>query len=327
VRRREFIGFLSGAAVTWPHAVRAQKPTIPVVGLLSALSIDDRPRVVGAFQKGLNEAGYVEGRNVTIEYRFAEGHYDRLAALAADLVHRQVAVLAALSGTPTALAAKAATSTIPIVFAIGGDPVALGLVAALNRPEGNTTGVTFFTVPLATKRLEMVHQLAPKVTSIAVLVNPTNPPSLLEAKTVPAAALEFGLHATVFDASTTGQIDEAFAALAQQQIGAIYVSADPLFFNQRGKVAALAARYAVPATYADREIAEAGGLMSYGASRSDAYRQAGFYVGRILGGEKVADLPVVLPTRFELVLNLKAAKALSITVPPRLLALADEVIE
>ncbi len=326
IGRRDFIMLLGGAAV-WPLAARAQQAAVPVIGFLSSLSVSDRLRIVSAFHKGLNEAGYVEGRNVAIEYRFAEGQYNRLPALATDLVRRQVAVLAAISGTPAALAAKVTTGTIPIVFAIGGDPVAPGLVTSLNRPGGNVTGVTFFTAPLSTKRLELVRQLAPKATTIAVLINPENPPSLLEGESVPAAAPGFGLHATVLGASTAGQIDEAFTAIVQQQIGALYVSADPLFFAQRAKVAALAARHAVPASYADREIAEAGGLISYGASRSDAYRQAGVYVGRILNGERPGDLPVVLPTKFELVLNLKAAKALGITVPATLLAIVDEVIE
>jgi putative ABC transport system substrate-binding protein len=325
MRRREFITLLGGTAA-WPLAARAQ-PAVPVLGFLSSLSIDDRVLIVDAFHKGLAEANYIESRNIAIEYRFAEGQYDRLPSLAADLVRSRVAVLAAISGTPAALAAKAATSTIPIVFAIGGDPVAPGLVTNLNRPGGNVTGVTFFTAPLAAKRLEMVRQLAPKATTIAVLINPNNPPSLLEGKTVPAAASGLGLRATVLGASTADQIDEAFATIVQQQIGALFVSADPVFFAQRARVAALAARHAVPATYADREIVEAGGLMSYGASRSDAYRQAGVYVSRILKGEKPGDLPVVLPTKFELVLNLKTAKSLGLTVPATLLAIVDEVIE
>lgn len=326
MRRREFIGLLCGSAATWPRAVRAQKPKIPVVGVLSGLSASDRLRVVRPFQRGLTEAGYEEGR-IAIEYGFAEGHYDRLPALAAELVRRQVSVLAVLSGTPAALAAKAATSTIPIVFAIGSDPVASGLVTGLNRPEGNVTGVTFFNAPLSAKRLEMMHQLVPKVTNIAVLVNPDNPPSLSEGKMAAITASEFGLHATLLHATTVGQIDEAFVAIQERRIGALYVSADPLFFDQRGELAAHAARYSVPATYGDREFTEVGGLMSYSTSRSDAYRMAGAYVGRILSGEKVADLPVVLPTKFELVLNLKVARALGIGVPPTLLAVADEVIE
>jgi putative ABC transport system substrate-binding protein len=314
--RRDFITLLGGAA-TWPVAARAQQPSMPVAGFLSSLSANDRLRIVGAFHKGLSEADYIESRNIAIEYRFAEGQYDRLPSLAADLVHRRVAVLAAISGTPAALAAKAG----------GGDPVAPGLVTNLSRPGGNVTGVTFFTAPLAAKRLEIVRQLAPKATTIAVLINPNNPPSLLEGKTVPPAALNLGLHSIVLGASSADQIDEAFAAIVQQQIGALFVSADPLFFAQRARVTTLAARHGVPATYADREIVEAGGLMSYGASRSDAYRQAGVYVGRILKGEKPGDLPVVLPTKFELVLNLKTAKSLGLTVPSQMIAIVDEVIE
>jgi putative ABC transport system substrate-binding protein len=247
--------------------------------------------------------------------------------MAADLVSRRVVLIAAISGTPAALAAKAATATSPVVFAIGGDPVTLGLVTSLNRPGANVTGVTFFTAPLATKRLEMVRELAPKAATVGVLVNPDNPPSALEGKDVPAAAHAMGLQTSILNASTAGQIDDAFVAIVRQRIGGLYVSADPLFFNQRGKLAALAAYHAVPAIYADREIAEAGGLISYGASRSDAYRQAGRYTGRILKGEKPGDLPVVLPTKFELVINLKTAKALGLDVPAKLLALADEVIE
>ena len=247
--------------------------------------------------------------------------------MAAELVRRQVAVIAAISGTPSALAAQAATASIPVVFAIGGDPIAPGLVTSLNQPVGNVTGVTFFTAPLSTKRLEIVRELAPKATTIGVLVNPNNPPSVLEGKNVPAAAQVTGLQTRVLNASTADQIDDAFSAIVHHRIGGLYVSADPLFFNQRDKLAALAARHAVSAIYADREIADAGGLISYGASRSDAYRQAGIYTGRILKGEKPGDLPVVLPTKFELVINLKTAKTLGLQIPDKLLALADEVIE
>jgi putative ABC transport system substrate-binding protein len=327
MNRRELIACLAGAPVAWPLAARAQQPAMPVIGFLSSLTPGDGPRILAAFHRGLTAEGYVEGRNVAIEYRWAEGQYERLPAMAAELVRRPAAVIAAISGTPSALAAKAATASIPVVFAIGGDPVAAGLVTSLNRPGGNVTGVTFFTAPLSTKRLEIVRELAPKAKTIGVLVNPNNPPSVLESRVVPNAAQAIGLHPVVLNASTAGQIDDAFAEIVQQRIGGLYVSADPLFFSQRRKVASLAAQHVVPAVYADREIAEAGGLISYGSSRSDAYRQAGIYTGRVLKGEKPGDLPVVLPTRFELVINLKSAKALGLDVPPMLLARADEVIE
>jgi putative ABC transport system substrate-binding protein len=325
IGRRKFLAALGGA-VAWPLAARAQQ-AMPVIGFLSSLSASDASRITAAFYQGLNEAGYVDGRNVALEFRWADGQYDRLPAMAAELVQRQVAVIAAISGTPAGLAAKSATTSIPIVFAIGGDPVAPGLVTSLNRPAGNVTGVTFFTSPLAAKRLELLHDMVPKATTFAVLTNPDNPPSLLEGIEVPAAVKAFGQEASVFNATTEADIDNAFAAIAQQGIGALFVSADPLFFNYRDKVVALAARHRTPATYAYREQVEAGGLMSYGASRSDAYRQAGQYVGRILKGENPGTLPVVLPTKFELVLNLKTAKTLGLDVPLHLQQLADEVIE
>lgn len=306
---------------------RAQGPTMPVVGVLSSLSASDRAHVIPYFQQGLREAGYVEGRNLVIEYRWAEGQYDRLPALAADLVGRHVAAIAALSGTPAGLAAKTATPTIPIVFAVGGDAVAHGLVTSLNRPSGNVTGVTFFTAQLATKRLELLRELLPQTTTIAVLVNQSNPPSALEGTRVQAAAHALGLSTKVCDASTEGDIDRAFSIIVQQRIHALFVSADPLFLNQRSKLAALAARHAVPTIYPDREDAEAGGLISYGASRTDAYRQAGVYIGRILKGEKPSHLPVMEPSKFELVVNLKTAKALALAIPRSVLLRADQIIE
>jgi putative ABC transport system substrate-binding protein len=331
IGRREFFALAMGTgaafAIGSPLRLDAQQPTIPVIGFLSSLSAKDAARILGAVRQGLAETGFVEGRNVAIEYRFAEGQYERLPAMAADLVGRKVAAIAAVSGTPSAVAAKAATTTIPIVFAIGGDPVTPGLVGSLNRPGGNVTGATFFTAPLATKRLELVRQLAPTAATIGVLTNPGNPPSALEGTVVPAAAKTMGLQTKVVHASSADQIDSAFVSLVADRIGALYVSADPLFFTHRNRIAALATRHAMIAIYADREIAEAGGLVSYGASRSDAYRQAGRYVGRILKGEKAGDLPVMLPTKFELVLNLKTAKALGLELPPTVLALADEVIE
>ena len=326
MQRREFIALFGGAAA-WPLMARAQQPAMPVVGFLSSLSASDATRITAAFYQGLNETGYVDGRNVALEFRWAEGLYDRLPAMAAELVRHQVAVIAAISGTPAGIAAKSATTSIPIVFAIGGDPVAPGLVTNLSRPGGNVTGVTFFTSPLAAKRLELLHELVPKARRFAVLTNPDNPPSKLEGIEVPAAAKAFGQEASVFNTTTEAQIDDAFAALVRQRFDALFVSADPLFFNYRDKVVALAARHRTPAIYAYREQVEAGGLISYGASRSEAYRQAGSYVGRILKGEKPGTLPVVLPTKFEFVLNLKTAKALGLTVSNTLLVSSDEVIE
>jgi putative tryptophan/tyrosine transport system substrate-binding protein len=327
MRRREFIALLGGATAAWPLTARAQQPAMPVVGFLSSLSPSELTFVMPAFRQGLNEAGFVEGHNIAIEYRWAEGHYERLPALSADLVRRQVAVIAAISGTPAALAAKAATTTIPIVFAIGGDPVAPGLVTSLSRPGGNITGVSFYTSPVVTKRLELARELVPRRTTIAVLINPDNPPSVTEGTTVQEAATALGQPIQIVNASTERHIDGAFAAIAQQRIGALIVSSDPLFFIERKKLVVLTARYALPTIFADREQAEAGGLISYGASRPDAYRQAGNYIGRVVKGEKPGDLPVVLPTKFDLLINLKTAKALGIKIPPSLLARADEVIE
>jgi len=326
MKRREFIGLVGGAAA-WPMAARAQQSAIPVIGFLCGLSSTDALRIMVAFREGLADTGYVEGRNVTIEYRWAAGEYGRLGTFAVDLVHREVTMIAAVSGTPTALAAKAATKTIPVVFAIGSDPVAAGLVSSLNRPGGNVTGVTFFNGVVGAKRLELLLELAPKDKAIAVLVNPSNPPVVVEATNALNAAQSMGRQARIFGASTAAQIDEAFAIIVEQRFGSLYVSSDPLFLVERDKLVALAARHALPAMYADREIADAGGLINYGASRTDAYRQAGIYAGRVLKGEKPADLPVVLPTKFDLVINLKTAKALGLTVPNSLLVQATEVIE
>jgi ABC-type uncharacterized transport system substrate-binding protein len=318
--RREFITLLGSAAVAWPRAARAQQAAMPVIGFLSSLRSNDQPLIVPAFHRGLQEVGYFEGRNVAIQYRWAAGRF-------ADLVSRQVAVIAAISGTPSVLAAKAGTATIPIVFAMGSDPVEQGLLAGLNRPGGNVTGATFFTASLGPKRLEVLRDLVGKATTIALLVNPDNPASVADTVNVLSAARTIGQPGKAFDAVTADNIDTAFAALARERPGALYVGPDPLFFAQRDRLATLTARHAIPAIYADREIVEAGGLISYGASRIDAYRQAGVYAGRILKGEKPVDLPVMLPTRFELVINLKTAKALGLEVPPTLLARADEVIE
>jgi putative ABC transport system substrate-binding protein len=325
LKRREFITLLGGAAA-WPLAARGQQ-AMPVIGFLSSLQASDQARIMAPFHRGLAEVGWFEARNVTIEYRWAQSQFERLPALATDLVKRQVTVIAAISGTPSVLAAKAATTTIPIVFGMGSDPIAFDLVASLNRPGGNITGATFFTVALGEKRLGLVREMVPNATVIAVLVNPANPVSAADAANVQAAAHAIGQRVRLLSASTSGEIDAAFATVARERPDALLVEAETLFLNQRDKVAALAARHAIPTMYGDREMVEAGGLISYGASRADAYRQAGIYTGRILKGEKPADLPVMLPTRFELVINLKTAKTLGLTVPDRLLAIADEVIE
>jgi putative ABC transport system substrate-binding protein len=326
MKRRRFITLLGGA-VACPLAARAQQPAMPVIGFLSSLQASDQARIMAPFHRGLAEVGWFEARNVTIEYRWAQSQFERLPALATDLVKRQVTVIAAISGTPSVLAAKAATTTIPIVFGMGSDPIAFDLVASLNRPGGNVTGATFFTVTLGEKRLGLVRGMVPNATVIAVLVNPANPVSAADAANVQAAAHAIGQRVRLLRASTSVEIDAAFATVARERPDALLVEAETLFLNQRDKVAALAARHAMPTMYGDREMVEAGGLISYGASRADAYRQAGIYTGRILKGEKPADLPVMLPTRFELIINLKTARALGLTVPPLLLATADEVIE
>jgi putative ABC transport system substrate-binding protein len=328
MRRRDFLStFAAGAALLSPAArAQQQKPT-PVIGFVSSLAAADAPSVIAAFRQGLIDTGYVEGRNVAIEYRWAAGRYDQLPTLIADLIQRQVAVIAAISGTPTVLAAKAATATIPIVFAIGGDPIAPGLVKGLNRPGGNITGVTWYSAQLAQKRLELLHEMVGKQPIIAVMANLKNPPSALEVTKAQEAQRVLGLQIKVLDVATEAQIDDAFVEIARQRIGSLFVSADPLLFSHRDKLVALAARYGVATIYPDYEQAQAGGLMSYGGSRPDAYREAARYVGRILKGEKPGDLPVQQPIKFELVINLKTAKALGLIVPQSLLARADEVIE
>jgi putative ABC transport system substrate-binding protein len=326
MRRREFLAAVSVFAALGPLSARAQKTGTPVVGFLSSLSPQELTSVMPAFHRGLGDAGYSEGRNIAIEYRWAEGHYERLPVLAADLVHLQVAVIAAISGTPAALAAKAATKTIPVVFAIGNDPVAPGLVTNLSRPEGNVTGASFFNTPVVTKRLDLANELSARRT-IGVIVNPENPPSVIEGESLRTAAEGLGWPIEIIQVTTEVQIDRALADITRRGIGALIVSSDPLFFIAREQLVVLASRYALPTIFADREQAEAGGLISYGASRPEAYRQAGAYIGRILNGEKPGDLPVVLPTKFDLVVNLKTAKALGITVPSSILARADEVIE
>ena len=326
VRRREFITLLGGAAAAWPLAARAQQPAMPVIGFLSSSAPADRARFLTAFRQGLRETGYVEGQNVAIEYRWAQDQADRLPDLAADLVRRQVTVIAA-HDTPSSIVAKAATTTIPIVFASGGDPVKLGLVASLNRPGGNVTGVTFVAAELGAKQLGLLHELQPGAVRVGVLVDPNFALTQSFVSDVQAAALSIGKQIEVLEAPTGRDIDTAFASLAQKPIDALLVGPGPLLNNRRVQLVTLAAYHRVPAIYPLREVAEAGGLMSYGTSITDAYRQAGVYTGRILKGEKPADLPVMQSIKFEFVINLNTARAFGLSFPPGLLAIADEVIE
>jgi len=325
MRRRSFITLLSGAAAAWPLAARGQQPAMPVIGHLHSGSPNRWAPFVAAFRDGLKEAGYVEGQNVAIEFRWAEDHDDRLPALAADLVRRPVAVI--VGNTPGALAAKAATTTIPIVFSSGTDPVKLGLVTSLSRPASNVTGVSFFANDLEAKRLGLLHELVPQATVIAAFVNPNFPDAADRLTELQEAARTLGKQMQVLNVGTGSEIDAAFAAVAQQRPDALIVTADPFLTARRYQIVALAARYALPTIYAARESVVAGGLMSYSTSLVDAYHQKGIYTGRILKGAKPGDLPVVQPTRLELVINLGTAKALGLEVPPMLLARADEVIE
>jgi putative ABC transport system substrate-binding protein len=324
MRRREFITLIGGAAA-WPLAARAQQPAMSVIGLLTATNLNFDQ--IQAIRKGLNEGGYFEGRNLAIISRSADGQFDRLPMLAADLVDSKVSVILAVGGPVPARAAKAATSTIPVVFAYGGDPVSDNLVTSFNRPGGNVTGVTFIGTILTTKKLELLREIAPDVTDIGLLVNPTGTLAKIQIKDMGEAVQRLGLRLHVANVSSQGEIDAAFAALNQLKVGALLVGTDPIFAAYRDQHIALTARYKIPAIYNIREYCEAGGLMSYGASLANTWSQAGIYVARILKGEKPADLPVVQPTKFELVINLKTAKAIGLTVPSSLLARADEVIE
>jgi putative ABC transport system substrate-binding protein len=326
IGRRKFLATLGGATVAWPLAARAQQPAMPTIGYLSARSPEDTTHLVAAFRRGLVENGYVEGQNVAIEYRWTLGQVDRLPALAAELAGRPVAILVATGGESAALAAKAATSTIPIVFSMG-DPVKAGLAASYNRPGGNATGINLLTQTLEPKRLGLLHELVPQAATIGFLLNPNFPSAEDQSKDMQEAARAIGLQIHVLRANTDREIEAAFETVAQHRIAALAVAASPFFDTRRDTLVALAARHAVPTMYHFREFAAAGGLMSYGIDPIDAYRQVGVYGGRILKGAKPADLPVLQPTKFEFVINLKTAKALSLEIPARLLSFVDEVIE
>jgi putative ABC transport system substrate-binding protein len=326
MRRREFIGLVSGAVV-WPVGVRAQQPMMPLIGFMSGRSPEDSEHLVAAFREGLGEAEFIEGRNVTIEFRWARGQYDRLPAMALELLGRRVALLAAVGGDPSALAAKGATANIPIVFGMGGDPVATGLVESFGRPGGNVTGYTLLTNEMEPKRFGLLHELLPSVPLIGALVNPNFAPASRQLQELEAAARTVGRRLFVSKASNDGELGAAFVSLLEQRVGALLVAADPYFDTQRDRIIAFAAQNRLPTMYQFREFAVAGGLISYGPNVTDMYRQGGLYAGRILKGAKPADLPVLQPTKFEFVINLKTAKELGLTIPPTLLARADEVIE
>ena len=327
MRRREFITLLGGAAAMWPIAVYAQQPVVPLVGVLLPGTPAAEMFLLDAFKRGLAQAGYVEGQTVALEYRWAEGRFDRLPALAADLVRRNVSAIVTLSGTISALAAKAATTSIPILFVTGGDPVKAGLIASLNRPGGNVTGINLLAGLLDGKRVELLHDVVPNVVDLAMLRNPNNPNSDPETGDAQAAAATRGLRLHVFNASTPNEVDTAYAALAQEQLPAVVVGTDPFLNDRVEQLVALAARHAVPAIYGYREFTAAGGLLSYGTSRTEASRQLGIYVARVLKGERPADLPVQRAVKNELVLNIKTAKTLHLSFPLPLLGRADEVIE
>ena len=325
IRRREFLVLVAGAAAAWPRAARAQQPAVPVVGFVNAGS-PDTP-FAAAFRKGLNEAGYVEGQSVTVEYHWLEGRFDRLPAVMADLVRRRVAVIATPAGNFAAQAAKAATTTTPIVFGVSDDPVKLGLVASLARPGGNLTGINFFATELGAKRLALLHELVPKAVRIAVLVNPANIGSTESIRNIPEAARAMGLQIQVLNASTSREIEAAFATLVRDRADALYIAGDVFFTSRRVQFVTLAAHHRIPASYASRQAAEAGGLMAYDSDRVNMYHQVGAYTGQILKGAKPADLPVLQSTKFEFVINVQTARALGVEVPLHLQQLADVVIE
>jgi len=327
MRRREFIATLGGAAA-WPMVARAQQAAMPVIGFLGAGSLETYVLYLAAFRKGLNEAGFVEGQNVAVEYRWAEGQYERMAELAADLVRRRVTVIAVPVSSSGARAAKAATSTIPIVFSVGEDPVKLGLVASIGRPKGNATGINFFTGELVAKRLAILHELVPGAARVGVFINPSDAPraEILRGE-VQAAARDIGVQLQILYPSTSREMEAGFAALVRDRADALFVGPDPFFNGRRVELANMAVRHAIPTAFAAREYVDAGGLMSYGTSLADMFRQVGIYAGRILKGAKPADLPVLQSTKFELVINLRTARILGLEVPPTLLARADEVIE
>jgi len=328
MRRREFVALLGGATGAWPIVARAQQSAVPVVAVVNAGSREASASRVAAFRKGLSETGYVEGQNVAVEYHWFGGEYDRLPTLMADLVRRRVALIATPGGTVAASAAKAATTTIPIVFGVGEDPVKLGLVSSLARPGGNATGINIFLMEIATKRLGLLHELAPSAVRVAVLINPGNVPSVeATLRELPEAARAIGLQIQILEAGSSREIEAAFATLLRDRADALFVAPDTFFISRRVQFVTLATRYGIPAAHSTREEVEAGGLMSYGTDIPDMWRQVGLYAGQILKGAKPADLPVVQPTKFEFVINLVTGRALGIDVPPTLLARADEVIE